>query len=207
MAGRVLRALPICLAALAWAACAVLLMTNIAIGWFGHPPMRLVPGLAGVTRPLTPHDSLPEILDGTFQAEVAHDIGTRMPLYPWAVRLRNQVAWSVFASTAVPTLLVGRHRTMIELAYAQEYCTRDVAAWRPGAALWAGRIRQMQDDAERRGHSFLYVLTPSKVAQYPEVLPAFFACPASPADRTGLLPAWRAMLHGAGVHVADTTAA
>jgi hypothetical protein len=75
------------------------------------------------------------------------------------------------------------------------------------APAWAAKIRQMQDMVEARGQVFLYVLTPSKVAQYPGTLPRALPCPSSAADRAGVVPAWLGVLHRDGVHVDDTTAA
>jgi hypothetical protein len=71
---------------------------------------------------------------------------------------------------------------------------------------WAQKIRQMQDEVERRGKTFLYVLTPSKVAQYPAYIPAKTPCPAPEFDKTGLIPAWMKLVDQAGIHAADTVA-
>ena len=130
-----------------------------------------------------------------------------LPLHPAAVRLRNQVEYSIFGFSPIPAVLVGPDGTMVERVYAEEYCSRNVARWRPGAEAWAAGIRQMQDVQARRGKAFLYVLTPSKVAMYPTSLPPAFTCPSAAADRAGLVPAWVAMLQAAGIHMVDTTAA
>lgn len=146
------------------------------------------------------------MLDGSYQRAYGQLIGSRVPLYPFAVRLRNQVLYTLFHMTAVPSLVVGAGGQLVERAYIDEYCNRDVAAFLPGARLWAGHIREMQDAVERRGQTFLYVLTPSKLAQYPDVLPPSVPCRASPVDRTGQVPAWLDTLRAVGVHVVDTTA-
>ena len=101
--------------------------------------------------------------------------------------------------------MVGPGGQLVERAYIDEYCSRDVAAFLPGARVWAERIREMQDAVERRGQTFLYVLTPSKLAQYPDVLPPGIPCPAAPADRAGQVPAWLDTVRASGVHVVDTT--
>jgi hypothetical protein len=64
----------------------------------------------------------------------------------------------------------------------------------------------MQDATERRGKAFLYVLTPSKLAQNPALLPEGYHCPSSQVGRQGLIPEWLAMVRAAGIHVVDTTA-
>ena len=206
MIARILRALPIAFSAALLAVCSLLLMANIVLVRLGRP-MKLVPGLAGVTMPMQVEASWAGVLHGTAQSGFAQQVGSQMPFYSWAVRLRNQVEYSLFSTTPLPGLTVGRHGAILETIYGTDWCTRDIAAWRPGAVRWAADIREMQDETERRGHTFLYVLTPSKVAQYPEDLPTGFTCPSRPADRVGLLPAWRAILRDAGVHVADTAAA
>ena len=199
--------LPLLVGALAWAALTALLVVSTALPLLHHGPMKLSPPLSGVTVAAEkPRFSWDGVLHGSYQASYARMIGTRIPLYADAVRLRNQVEFSLFRVSAIPALAVGPGPTLFELAYAQEYCSRDIAAWRPVAERWAARIREMQDFEERRGRVFLYVLTPSKVAQYPGIIPAGYTCPAPAADRTGLVPTWLAMLKADGVHVADTTA-
>ena len=198
--------LPLLIGALAWALGAALLMVNLALPALHHGPMKLSPPLAGVTLPEKPRGSWDAVLHGSYQASYARLIGTRMPLYANAVRLRNQVEYSLFGVSAIPALAVGPGPTLFELAYSEEYCARDIAAWRPGAERWAAKIREMQDIEQRRGRAFLYVLTPSKVAQYPGIMPPGYTCPARPSDRVDMVPAWLAILQAAGVHVADTTA-
>ncbi len=207
MARRILRHVPLGLGALAMALGAALLLSNLLIVATGGGGMKLVPALDGVTQPEKARFTLDGLLHGSYQAIYAKLIGTRLPLYPLAVRLRNQVEYSLFGVAAIPSLMVGRGSSLIETAYAQEYCSRDIAAWQPGAVRWAARIREMQDWTERRGKAFLYVLTPSKVAQYPDILPRGYSCPASVHDRTALVPAWLKIVHAAGIHVADTVAA
>ena len=206
MIPRILRAAPLGLGAIVWSLATVLLLVNLLLPALGRGSMKLAPALAGVTVPEKARLSWDGVLHGTFQATYARLIGMRMPFYPDAVRLRNQVQYSLFGVSGAPAVAVGPGPTLFEVAYADEYCARNVAAWHDTAVQWAGRIREMQDIEERRGKAFLYVLTPSKVAQYPDVLPHGYSCPASAADRSGFVPAWLAALRGAGVHVADTTA-
>lgn len=197
--------MPLALAALVWAAGALLLMANLLLPALGQRSMKLSPALVGVTVPKKAVLTWEGVLHGSYQATYAGQIGTRMPLYPTAVRLRNQIQYSLFGAAGVPQLIVGRGSNLFENAYAVEYCGRRLATWRQAAESWAAQIREMQDVEERRGKAFLYELTPSKVAQYPDILPAGYTCPASAADRAGVVPAWLAMLRAHGVHVADTT--
>lgn len=204
---RHLRVLPAALGALALGAGAVLLLANLAVrAATPGREIKLFPGLHGVTHPPEQPLGLQAVLDGSFQRAAGQLVGSRVPFHPFAVRLRNQALYALFRETAVPSLVVGTGGQLIERAYIDEYCSRDVSAFLPGARAWAGRIREMQDAAERRGQTFLYVLTPSKLAQYPDILPPGIPCLAPPADRAGQVPAWLDTLHAAGVQVVDTTA-
>ncbi len=208
MIRRILRLLPLGLGAAAMAGGALLLMGNIAVVALhltGPEGMKLTSGLVGASLAQKARFSLQAAVQGTFQGAFARVIGARMPLYPLAVRVRNQVEYSLFGQSAMPNLLVGPGKVLSETAYAEEYCSRR-AGWQPAGMRWAAAIREMQDDVERRGKIFLYVLTPSKVAQYPQVLPDGWNCPASAADRAGFVPDWMAMLRAAGVHAVDTVA-
>ena len=199
---------PVALGAAALLGCSLLLMANLIVkGVAGGQGIKLSPGLSGVVARERPALSGASLLDGSFQARLGRGLSADVPLYPAAVRLRNQVEYSVFGVSATPAVVVGRGRVLLERPYIDDYCSRDLAAFMPWGRRWARAIRAMQDAAERRGQRFLYVLTPSKVAQYPGDLPEGMPCLARAADRTGLVPAWLGLVRAAGVHVADTTAA
>ena len=206
MIPRLLRAAPLALAVLAWAAGTALLMANLLLPALGLGRMKLSPALAGVTVPEKAVLSWDGVLHGGYQASYARTIGMQLPLYPAAVRLRNEVQFSLFGVSGVPRLIVGPGPNVVEHDYAAEYCSRNMATWHQRADGWAAQIREMQDIEERRGKVFLYMLTPSKVAQYPDILPAGYTCPATEADRDGIVPAWLATLRARGVHLVDTTA-
>ena len=53
----------------------------------------------------------------------------------------------------------------MEKSYLDEYCNRDMATLRTSGETWAARLRETQDYVEAHGKVFLYVITPSKVAQ------------------------------------------
>jgi alginate O-acetyltransferase complex protein AlgJ len=183
----------------------LLLADQVASAVPPYNHIKITPGLVGVTLPIDPAPTPARVLDGAWQADYARMIGTRTPLYPFAVRLKDQILFSVFGLSGIPALVVGRGGALMEREYLDEYCSRNLAAFAPLARAWAPMLRQMQDAYESRGKTFLYVITPSKVAQYPGLIPAGFPCPATPADRAGLLPLWRQVLEAAGVHTVDTT--
>ena len=183
----------------------LLLADQIASAIPPHHHIKITPGLIGVTQPIDPDPSLPRVLDGAWQSATARMVGSLTPLYPFAVRLKNELMYSAFGLSGIQGIMVGHGQSLIEREYAEEYCSRDLARFLPAARAWVPKLRQMQDAYESRGKTFLYVITPSKVAQYPALLPAGYPCPAPLADREGLLSAWRGLLQQAGVHFIDTT--
>ena len=62
----------------------------------------------------------------------------------------------------------------------------------------------MQDYFESRGKVFLYVITPSKVAQSPQYIPDGYTCPAAAKDRSDKLLVYDDILDRHGVHFVDT---
>ncbi len=119
----------------------------------------------------------------------------------------GQIVYSVFHGSPNPGIVVGTKRQLVEIAYIREYCSRDIAEVTPFWREWTAEIRQMQDAIEARGQTFVYVLTPSKAAQYPDLIPADFTCPSSLQDREKWAPTFTGMLRAAGVHVADASSA
>ena len=200
------RALDLLLGLAAIAIPALLLLADqVASALPPYHHIKITPGLVGVTEPIDPALTFARVLDGRWQAAAAQRVGSLSPLYPFAVRLKNQVLYSVFGLSGTPSITVGRGGSLLETGYIEEYCSRDLARFQQQAADWAPKLRQLQDAFAKRGKTFLYVITPSKVAQYPDLIPRGYPCPAPPGDRTGLLPMWRRALERAGVHYADTT--
>ena len=208
-----LRGIPTALGATVFCLCAAMLIFNMVVGSVAHMngirfwSYPLFAALKGVTEKTEKQRLTPRsFLDGSFQAAYALQVGPRVPIFEFAVRLRNQVEYSLLDFSAIPSIVVGTHHELLEQVYTDDYCSRTLARFLPGARVWAQRIREMQDTVERRGQTFLYVVTPSKVGQYPSFMPPGMPCPAARQDQTGLVPAWIGLVKAAGVHVVDTTA-
>jgi hypothetical protein len=169
-------------------------------------PMKLCPALIGVVKPV---DKIPlstkAFLSGRYQAAYAQQIGTYEPYFPVAVRLRNQVEYSVFGVLPPADMVYGSNFELLQAGYIGNYCTRNIQQFMRVAPGWADKILRMQTIVQGHGQSFLYVITPSKVALYPEDLPAGGRCPAPLADRAGLIPAWVKLLRQKNIQFVDTT--
>ena len=183
---RFVQEVPTVLGAAVLGLCAAMLIFNMAVGTVLHMngirfwSYPLFAALKGVTvKSEKQRLTVRSFLDGSFQADYARQIGQRVPIFEFAVRLRNQVDFSVLGASANPEVIVGAGRELIERVYTDDYCSRNLARFLPGARLWAAHIREMQDAVERRGQTFLYVVTPSKIGQYPGFIPPGMPCPAS----------------------------
>jgi alginate O-acetyltransferase complex protein AlgJ len=181
------------------------LMWNTTIG-------ELVPALrfrtdstiAGVVQDATPLFSLRSLSQGEYQQWISRAVGRLSPVFKTAVRTKNQLYYALWGSSASDRVVVGREQQLFEPLYLTEYCSRDLAALRTRAENWAADIRRMQDVFTARGQAFLYVITPSKAAEYPQYIPANFHCPAAAEDRKGKLLVYDEILARHGIHYVDT---
>lgn len=146
------------------------------------------------------------LASGAFAHGYAAYFDQNFPLLAPAVRMKAQLYWSLLHQSPAWYISIGRHGTLYENQYLDEYCSRDIAAFTPVAEAWAARLAEMQRWYAARGKLFVYLLTPSKAAAEPEDIPADWPCAASAADRQGLHAAYRAVLDRAGVNVADGVA-
>jgi alginate O-acetyltransferase complex protein AlgJ len=208
MTARDAQSTPILAGAAVMLVAGVLLIINLLISALPHHrPMKLFPQLHGVVQAesAVPAD-WKNVVTGRFQAGYAHRVASQEPFYSAAVRLRNQIEYTMLGESPVSSIVFGQRGELLESSYIADYCTRNMAAFMRTAPVWAAEIRQMQDAAAAGGQMFLYLITPSKVAQYPSFLPAAAPCLSSVADRTGIVPAWVALVRADGVNVLDTTA-
>ncbi len=160
--------------------------------------------LAGVIRDAGPQLSFANLASYKYQTYVSRAVGEMSPVYKPAIRWKNQLYYSGFGMSGMPAVIVGRGEQLYQPEYLQEFCSRNSGTYIPKAKAWAAKIRAMQDFFESRGKIFLYVITPSKPAVYPKVVPAGYSCRSSEQDRRDKLPIWDGILDRAGVHHADT---
>lgn len=146
------------------------------------------------------------VLDGAYQRAEALRIGVFTPIYRDAVRWKNQFYYSVFGISGLPSIVIGRDGELLEKIYLDSLC-RGAADASAGFAAAASSLRAAQDRLEARGQIFVYLMTPSKPAMYPEWLPHDYPCRGGTQAHDARLARWRAALARAGVRFADATAA
>ena len=181
------------------------LMWNTSIG-------EMVPALrfrtkttiAGVVEEAAARLSLHAVLTGEYQQWISRSIGQLSPMFKPGIGWKNQIYYTLLGTSGTDGVVVGQERQLFYRPYLVEYCSRNSSTARTAGIDWAERIRQVQDFFEARGQLFLYVITPSKVAQYPQFVPYGYTCPASVAGADDKLRLYDEILTERGVRFVDT---
>lgn len=159
--------------------------------------------LAGIIQQAAPELSFESFKTYKYQTFVSRAVGEMSPVYKPAIRWKNQLYFSVFGMSGTPSIVVGPGKQIYQREYLAEYCGRNTETFIPNAEAWVQQIRAMQDFYEARGKLFLYLITPSKLGVYGEIVPPTYPCPATEADRRDKLPLWHTFLDKAGIHYVD----
>ena len=165
--------------------------------------IRSASPLAGVAKPKPAPWTLSDFLAGETQRAASINLGRMSPIFPISVRAKNQLIYSLFGGSAAPGVVIGRHGQLFEQFYIDEYCRRDGGADANRLAAWARDIGAIQESVTRAGKSFVYVISPSKAARYPEDLPASATCGARATAMPDKLPPYLAALREAHVRFVD----
>lgn len=165
--------------------------------------IRSASPLAGVAKPKPAPWSLESFLSGETQKAVSTNLGRALPVFPISVRAKNQLIYSLFGSSAAPGVAIGRNGNLYEQIYIDELCARGGAPDLARIDAWAATIREIQDQAEAAGKRFVYLISPSKAARYPDDLPPELSCPARDRANIDKLAPYRAALVAKGVRHVD----
>jgi hypothetical protein len=162
--------------------------------------------VAGTVKEASDGLSLHAVLTGHYQQSISRAIGRLSPVFKPAVRWKNQIYYSLLGTSGANGVVIGRHHELLATPYLTEYCARDAAAFRTEAASWAASIRTIADRFQAAGLAFVYVVTPSKVAQYPQFIPNDYKCPARATPQADKLSIWDQALASHGVPFVDAAA-
>jgi alginate O-acetyltransferase complex protein AlgJ len=156
--------------------------------------------LMGATEtPETPPLSLGAVLDGRLQAKLGPWLAARMGRPREAyIRVNNGLAY-LFRRPSAPGIVFGRGRTLFEAEYVEEWCRRSPG---PDTDRLAGRLAKLQARLRAEGRAFVFLISPSKAAVYPDLLPP--GCDPPPEPRP--VERLRAALAERGVRVIDGSA-
>ncbi|MEK4034790.1 alginate O-acetyltransferase [Methylocystis sp. IM3] len=159
--------------------------------------------LWGVVPPQPAPWSVSAFLAGETQKAVSSSVGQLQPVFPLAVRIRNQFLFSVLGVSGAPDIVIGRERHLFEKYYIDEFCARGAAPDPAAVDAWASRIRGIQDAAGAKGKAFVYLISPSKAPLYSRYLPEKISCPALARGSTDKLAPYLAALDARGVAYID----
>lgn len=166
--------------------------------------IRIGRNLRGVVEPPKPFQwTWRAFANGDNQRAISYEVTQSVPLRRALIRVNNQIRYKLFGQFGAPGVLRGNDGHLIEKVYLDEYCARDLAKMDAPARLWASQLKELQDFIQARGHAFIYLITPSKVAHFPEAFVNRYPCASAQRDRDNKVPAFVAMLRAAGVNVVD----
>jgi hypothetical protein len=193
-------------------ACCLLLLAmpaaslwNLTVG-ASHPSraIKIGPKLAGVTREAPVDLSWASIKDGSFQRAAASRVTDAMAVRPLLIRINNEIRFGLFGDMTAPNMVRGLNGHLVERPYLDEYCSRTEGEAAELAKIIIPKLLDIQKYYRDRGGIFVYLITPSKAAHFPQYFLDHFPCPSSQAARTELVPQYVALLKQAGINVVDT---
>lgn len=126
-----------------------------------------------------PRLSPTSVMDGSFQKATELLLEDVFPFRAAIVRATNQAYYSLFARSYMyrNEVVIGKRQYLYETIYLQHYCnTMREKHTQDEFDRWAKNIESLGDFFTRRGQTFLFILTPSKAAYYPEYIPDWVGC-------------------------------
>lgn len=171
-----------------------------------HSPqlrIRSAHPLAGLAKPGPTPVSFEAFFAGETQKAFSTNLGRSLPIFPISVRAKNQFLYSLFDVSGAPNILIGKNQQLYERFYIDEFCKRDGVADSAAIDHWAKSIRESQDAVDGLGKSFVYLITPSKAAQYPQYLPQGLFCPALAKGTSDKLRPFRGALDALDIRYVD----
>lgn len=134
-------------------------------------PLVPVGPLDGYTAPLAvPEFSWAALRTNAYQPAFERKLEANLGFRPWLVRLRNQLAYSLFGELRVDGIFRGKDGVLFQQGPIDTYLGRRFLGDQEiGRRLQ--RLRRVQDSLRARGTQFLFVLAPSKARFYADKLP------------------------------------
>lgn len=151
--------------------------------------------------PARPEFSWDGLWLNTYQPELAAYVEDRLGFRSWLLRLRNQLAYSVFGQSTAGTVVIGEDDMLYQPVSIEAYLGHDYA----GAEMVhrVRRLRVVQDSLRAHGTQLLFVLAPGKARILPRQLPARYAAQVpGPSNYQAVVQAART----SGLHVLDAAA-
>lgn len=134
-------------------------------------PFLNVHPLNGYTDPVArPAFSWAALKTNAYQPAFEQHLEAELGFRPWFVRLRNQLAYSLFGQLRVEGIFLGKDRVLFQQGPIDTYLGRRFLGDKE-IAYRLRRLRQVQDSLQAHGTQFLFVIAPSKARYYANLLP------------------------------------
>lgn len=171
---------------------------------FRRPKVENLGGyVANRTPPPYPTLNWQGLQNNSYQTRLEDYAEATLGFREWFIRLRNQLAYSIFHVAHAQGVLVGRDRVLFEESPIKAYLGQDAVS----AAVvqyHVRRFRAVQDTLARRGKLLVFVAAPSKASFMPENLPRYYR---HQPPRRSNYQAYAAALRAAGVNFLDLSQA
>lgn len=120
-----------------------------------------------------------EILKGDYQSDYDKWFAENFPLRTYLVKGYNQIQYSLFNTSPNLNVIKAKNGHLMEYTYIKEYLGLDQIDGKVESYntiykiydLYARKLKIVQDELERQGKTFFYIITPSKAEVYPEEVP------------------------------------
>jgi alginate O-acetyltransferase complex protein AlgJ len=168
--------------------------------YFPKLRIRSAEPLIGVTEPAPTPLSFAALLSGEMQKSVSSNFGRTLPVFNISVRAKNQFLYSLFRASGAPGTVIGVQDQLYQQPSIDAYCNAGAPPSAEVLGEWGQKIRSIQDILDAKGKHFVYLITPTKSATYPQYLPREIPCPGASINR--LAPV-RATLDARSVRYVD----
>ena len=123
-----------------------------------------------VTKAGKPHFSTELWMKGTFQQSFEEYINDNIGVRPFFVRVRNQLAYSLFDEATARGVIRGKENYLYELNYLKAFNGVDFIG-NDSIQARVKRIKNLQDTLSQLGKTLVVCLAPGKGSFYPEYFP------------------------------------
>lgn len=112
-----------------------------------------------------------DILSGKYQSGLETWINQNFPFRSWLIKCYSQFMYSVMKESVNDTILVGKDGYLFGTDYVTTLHYSLNEGERERYREYAENLKTIQDELEKRGKSFFYILSPNKAEAYSSELP------------------------------------
>lgn len=108
--------------------------------------------------------------DGSFQESLQNYMNDQIGLFPFFIRLHNQIEYSFFGNIYTGNVVAGKENYLFEKQYINSYFGKDFMGMEKIHRI-GDKLIQLQDTLEKMDKILVYCLATGKANYYPEHLP------------------------------------